>query len=62
MDPAHVQRFALLLMAFGATLELSAVVRHTADPARELGYPLMWVALLLGTVGFAAAFDRAEGA
>ena len=62
VDPAHVQRFALLLMAFGATLELSDAVRRTADPARELGYPLLWLALLLGIVGFAAAFDRAEDA
>ncbi len=62
MDSPDVQRFALLLMLFGATLELSDAVRRTADPARELGYPLLWVALLLGAVGFLAAFDRGDGA
>ena len=62
MDSPDVQRFALLLMLFGATLELSDAVRRTADPARHLGYPLLWIALLLGLVGFLAAFDRGDGA
>lgn len=65
MEPADVQRFALLLMVFGAALELSAVLRRTAglgDGLRELGYPAMWVALLLGAVGLVAAFDRGDGA
>ena len=62
MDPAHVQRFALLLMAFGATLELSDAVRSAGVTLRGLGYPVMLLALLLGAVGFVAAFDRGDGA
>ena len=59
MDPADVQRFALLLMAFGATLELSDAMRNVS---REFGYPLVWLALLLGVVGFIASFARGDGA
>ena len=55
MDPADVQRFALLLMLFGATLELSDAMRPVS---REYGYPLVWFALLVGTVGFLASFAR----
>ena len=62
MNPANVQRFALLLMLFGATLELSDAVRRTADPARHLGYPLLWIALLVGVVGFLAAFSSGDRA
>ncbi|MFC4553126.1 MULTISPECIES: hypothetical protein [Halorussus] len=51
MDAGALQRFALLLMLFGGVLELSAAVQESWGGLFDLGIPIMFLALFVGTFG-----------